>query len=83
MTKEPKNLNENESENTKAFIEKMSIKLYLTTTKLEQIGLENQKEKAEIIKEIKSIDKEILKHFNVKLTEATKKTALKYYDILK
>lgn len=66
-----------------SFIKKVSIQLYLASKKLENIAGDNQKTAIEISKELNKIDKDILKHFNVKLSNSTKESALEIIKIMK
>ena len=66
-----------------SFIKKISIQLYLASKKLENIVGDNQKTAMEISKELNKIDKDILKHFNVKLSNSTKESALEIIKIMK
>jgi hypothetical protein len=80
-----KNLIEDEkiSQETKDFIKKLSIKNFVLKSKIENLEVENKKEISEIVSDLKSMDKDVLSFFNVKLSEKEKEKALQYYNLLK
>ena len=66
-----------------SFIKKISIKLYLASKKLHANSEgSNKKELLEVSFELKKIDKEILKKFDIKLFDATKDSAIELMKIL-
>ncbi len=66
-----------------SFIKKISIQLYLISKKVENIDVENKKNILEISKDLNKLDKEILKHFNIKLSNSTKESALEILKLMK
>lgn len=71
------------SQETKDFIKKLSIKIFVLKSKIENLEVENKKEISEIVSDLKSMDKDVLSFFNVKLSEKEKEKALQYYNLLK
>lgn len=82
MTKE-KQKSENEELEINSFIKKISIQLYVASKKLENFPEEQKKEAIEISKQLNKIDKELLKRFNIKLSNSTKESALDLIKIMK
>lgn len=62
-------------------IKKTSIKLFNIINKINDEN--NEINKKEIVAELKKIDSELLKYFNVKLSEKDKKNALDLIKLLK
>lgn len=62
-------------------IKRISFQIYELTNKLE---IENEEvNKKEIIKKLKKIDSQLLKHFKIKLSDKDKDNALELMKILK
>lgn len=78
-----KKQSENENLEISSFIKKISIQLYLATKKLEEFHEENKKDAMDISKQLNKIDKELLKRFNIKLSNSTKESALELIKIMK
>lgn len=81
--KNEKQKSENEELDINLFIKKISIQLYVVSKKLETFPEENKKEALEISKQLNKIDKDLLKRFNIKLTNDTKESALELIKIMK
>lgn len=77
------NSEEKDTMQIESFVKKISIQLYLISKEIEKIKTDDKKEISLISKKLSKIDKDILKKFNIKLSDSTKESALEILKILK
>ena len=71
-------------EKTQHFIKKMSLKIYIITKNIEESNSEKYEENRKYYcSELKKIDKEILKHFGIKMSDKLKESTLDMIDLMK
>lgn len=80
---EVKNENQKSDVSTENFIKKISIQLYLLSQEVDKLSDDNSKKQIDIVKKkLSKMDKEILKKFEIKLTDSMKESALELISIM-